>query len=140
MRCSFLPAILILSITTQAAAQMQTVGEDFGKTWLEKHGDSPVSSDEINNLWNWGSYPRGYQEINGQIQPILASTEIYYPLFMTNSTPVYINGTAAMDERNYIRQDFLSQEFVGDPWLFAQMTERPVVVFYPANTKGSILH
>src|SRR5512136_1937184 len=80
MRCSFLLAILILASTTQAAAQMQTVGEDFGKTWLEKHGDSPVSSDEKNNLWNWGSYPRGYQLINGQIQPILASTEIYYPL------------------------------------------------------------
>lgn len=145
IRCLFLLAILILIGTIQAAAQMQTTGGDFGKTWLEGHGASTVSSDEKNNLLNWGSYPRGYQVINGQVKPILASTKIYYPLFMTNSTPVYINGTAAMDERNYTRQDFLSQDFLSpdfieDPWLYAQMIEQPVIVFYPANTKGSVLH
>jgi hypothetical protein len=50
-----------------------------------------------------------------------------------------------MDERNYTRQDFLSQDFLSpdfieDPWLYAQMIEQPVIVFYPANTKGSVLH
>ncbi len=46
MRCLFLLALLILAGTTQATAQMQTVGEDFGKTWLEKYGESTISSDE----------------------------------------------------------------------------------------------
>ena len=37
----------------------QSVGEDFGTSWLEKYGRKPISTLEIaNNLWNWGLHPR----------------------------------------------------------------------------------
>lgn len=119
---------------------MQSVGEDFGKTWLEKYGDKPPHSDERNDLWNWGGIPRGYQVEKGQLYPVLAPTEWYYPLFPTNSTPLYLNGTAINSNRNYFSSDYISPESIGDPWFLAQLLGRTVVVFYASDNKASRLH
>jgi hypothetical protein len=118
---------------------MQIVGEDFGKMWLEKYSDNPDSSDERNDLWSWGVIPRGYQVERGQLYPVLASTEWYFPLFPTNSTPLYLNGTAINRNRNYISQDFISPDSIGDPWFLAQLLGRTVVIFYPSDNRASKL-
>ncbi|MCJ7444873.1 MAG: hypothetical protein MUO26_10140 [Methanotrichaceae archaeon] len=145
----FLIGAFVLCSMALSSAQMQSVGEDFGKTWIEKYGNKPVPAEEKNDLWSWGGIPRGYQIINGQLNPILAPTEIYYPMFMTNATPLYLNGTAWMKNRNYLppnfatsdflAPDFMSPDLIADPWFLAQELGRPVVIVYPSNTRGANL-
>jgi hypothetical protein len=149
MTFRFLILTLALCSQTTSFAQMQSVGEEFGKTWLEQYGDKPVSSSERNDLWSWGGIPRGYQVDNNQLYPVLAPTEWYYPLFVTNSTPLYLNGSTIYGHRNYVSpdfmppdfmsSDFMAPDFTGDPWFLAQLLGRPVVVFYPGNNKASTL-
>lgn len=40
----------------------QTVGGDYGREWLNTffiYNDKPVTSDPVNDLWNWGGVPKG---------------------------------------------------------------------------------
>ena len=134
-----------------AAPQMQSVSGDFGKTWLSQNANKFAAAPSTNNgndLWNWGSKPQGYEVVNGQISPIIAPTQTIYPAFMTNTTPIVVNGTS-WGRSNYISPDsttpnFISPyyafpDYISDPWFLAQIMERPVIVRYPANTKGSRL-
>ncbi len=135
-----------------AAPQMQSVGSDFGKTWLAQNANkfaAAPSTNNSNDLWNWGSKPQGYEVVDGQLYPITAPTRTIYPAFMTNTTPLVVNATSFWGNSNYISPDFATPNFmspyysfpdyISDPWFLAQLTERPVIVRYPANTKGSRL-
>ncbi len=136
---------LALSIASDslclAAPQMQSVGGEFGQSWLTQYSNKFVTSstNNTNDLWRWGGKPRGYDVFSGKLYPILAPSEFYYPGFLTNETPIVVNGTALMRNQQSLYLDFMSQEFWSDPWLLAQMTERPVVVVYPAEDGGSTL-
>lgn len=140
---------LILSIApcsfclaaSPAASPMQSVGEEFGQTWLTQNSNKFVisSTNNSNDLWKWGGKPRGYDVFLGKLYPLLAPTEVYYPGFMANATPIIVNGTALMRNQRSLYMDFMSQDFMSDPWLLAQMTERPVMVVYPADDRRSTL-
>jgi hypothetical protein len=129
-----------------AVSSMQSVGGEFGQTWLTQYGNKFVtaSSNNTNDLWKWGGKPRGYDVYQSKLYPLLAPTEVYYPGFITNTTPIFVNGTALMRNQrflymDYAAPDYMTSDFISDPWLLAQMTERPVMVMYPAEDGRSTL-
>jgi hypothetical protein len=100
----------------------QNVGDSFGSSWLAKYGTEPTSKIEIqNNLWRWGSAPKGFSLINGTLYPPGYAPQWYYPdTFRNNDTPIVINNTGSGNQQpNYQGMD---------PWLTAQLTGRPVTV------------
>lgn len=130
-----LSLILVLLGSGLAASQIQAVGGDYGKSWLSMNSNKFPKSDLQNNLWNWGGSPMGYERIGSTIQPVLAPKQIYYPSFMSNATPLVVNGTTMMDNRYYMSPDFSSPDFVENPSMLAEILERPVIVQFPARTK-----
>jgi len=98
----------------------QSVGEDFGTSWLDKHGTQPISTLEIaNNLWNWGAAPKGFALHNGTLYPPGTEPQWYYPTSYTDFTPIIINRT---DSGKFQAPTSLDV----DPWLLAQLSGRPV--------------
>jgi hypothetical protein len=130
---------------SNALSPMQNVGEDYGRTWLTQYSNKFVttSSNNTNDLWKWGGEPRGYEVFQGRLYPLLSPAELYYPGFITNSTPIFLNGTAYMRDQRYMYLNYIppytSPNSVTDPWLLAQMTDRPIVVVYPAEDGRSTL-
>lgn len=131
-----------LCIISNALSPMQSVGEDFGKTWLAQYSNKFVttSTNNSNDLWKWGGKPLGYEVFQGRLYPLLAPTELYYPGFINNATPIYVNGTALLRNQWHLYRNYMSPDFAADPWLLAQLTDRPVVVVYPAEDEKSTLH
>ena len=123
---------MALCITILATAYgAQDVGGDFGKSWLEQHGTqlSPATGTQ-NSLWNWGTAPKGYTLSDGQIIPPGYGTQLYYPNFLTNSTPITLNSTNAVSSN--LVPNFQSSISEGD-WLQAQLTGRPIAVTSTPN-------
>lgn len=147
---SIIILVIYLGITlcsfSFASSRMQSVGEVFGQTWLTQYSNKFVtaSSNNTNDLGKWGGKPRGYDVFQSKLYPTLAPTEVYYPGFITNTTPIVVNGTSLMRNQRLLYLDYMAPEymtsgFASDPWLLAQMTERPVVVMYPAENRRSTL-
>jgi len=119
-----LVSIILCMACIQAVQCYQNVGGDFGKSWLEQHGTKPVSIVEAqNNLWNWGSTPKGYTIYNNTLYPPGYGPKWFYPAILTSSAPVVVNSTEA---NNYLSQSLLPDAPYTDPWLLAQMLGRPV--------------
>lgn len=124
MRIIFLAAICIFSCLacTLPSCGFQSVGEDFGTSWLEKYGTMPISTLEIaNNLWNWGSAPKGFKLHNGTLYPPGTEPQWYYPNSFTDYTPIIINRTDSSNLQSPYSSDV-------DPWLLAQLSGRPVAL------------
>lgn len=137
----YMRTIMVLAVAFMLCslcfAMNQDVGGDYGKSWLIKYSNKFVSNkgsinSRTDDLWKWGGKPLGYEVFNNTLHPMLAPTEWYYPAFMTNTTPIVINGTALLKNRDFMPIDFLFPDFASDPWSIAQATERPVMVRYPA--------
>jgi hypothetical protein len=136
--------ILLIAIACALAGLMgmnsacgyQSVGEDFGQTWLEQYGTQPASTVEThNNLWNWGQAPKGYSVLNGTLYPPGYLPQWYYPsIYSTDYNPIVLNDSVA---GNYLTpsQSTSTLSYV-DPWLLAQLTGRPVQI--SKATKGSL--
>ncbi len=131
--------LLVMCGLALASPQMQNVGDEFGKTWLVENADKYAPPTTGSDLWNWGGNPLGYEVQNGKIYPVLAPSQWYYPTFMSNSTPLLVNGTAFLKNQIYVRPDFISPDYASDPWYLAQIMERPVIVTYPAPVGRSTL-
>lgn len=62
---------LFIASYAQSAGQYQSVGGDFGKTWISNfnaQNPAPAKNDsKSNSLWSWGSAPKGRSIINGQL-------------------------------------------------------------------------
>ncbi len=116
-------AFLVLIALSGSAYNAQNFGGDFGRSWLQQHGAMPSTANANNSLWNWGSAPKGYTVSNGNLYSTVYGPEWYYPDFMTNSTPIVINGTS-VNNANYISPNFMYE----DPWILAQITGQPVIV------------
>lgn len=99
----------------------QSVGEDFGTAWLEKYGTKPISTLEINSLWNWGSAPKGFKLHNGTLYPPGTEPQWFYPTSYTDFVPIIINRTDSSQFQSPSSSDM-------DPWLLAQLTGRPVAL------------
>jgi hypothetical protein len=80
MSSKFIVSILLISLISssplmasraQPAGGYQSVGGDFGKTWLSNFdaaNPKPVENNS-NSLWSWGSAPKGSMIFNGQLEP-----------------------------------------------------------------------
>ena len=129
---------------SMASQQMLSVGEEFGNTWLTENSHkfdaaNTRSSNNSGDLWNWGGKPLGYEVMNNKVFPLIAPTQWFYPAFATNKTPIVVNGTALLMNRNYMFPNFVSSGFTEDPWLLAQLSEQPVIVVYPSPNPYSTL-
>jgi hypothetical protein len=141
--------ILIMTIAFcmlgMASQQMLSVGGEFGNSWLTENShkfdaSNTKSTNNGGDLWNWGGKPLGYEVMNNKIFPLIAPTQWFYPAFATNLTPIVVNGTALLRNRNYMLPNFVSSGFTEDPWLLAQLSEQPVIVIYPpANPYSTLL-
>ncbi|MBN1235190.1 MAG: hypothetical protein JW999_03970 [Methanotrichaceae archaeon] len=106
------------------------MGEDFGTSWLEEYGGKPISTLEIaNNLWNWGSAPKGFTLRNGTLYPPGTAPQWYYPNSFTDYSPIIINRTDSSNLQAPMGFDV-------DPWLLAQLSGRPVALV--TEPKGSL--
>ncbi len=117
--------MLLIMVCKQGALGFQDVGADFGTSWLEQYGSRPASTiDTQNNLWSWGSTPKGYSFSNGVLYPPGYGLQWYYPSDWTSSDPIVINVTqgAAKVSSNQM----MSSSPYEDPWLVAQLSGRPV--------------
>lgn len=124
MRVPFAVIILLClsMICIQSSCGFQSVGEDFGTSWLEEHGTKPISTIEIqNNLWSWGSAPKGFKLYNGTLYPPGYEPQWYYPGLLSGYSPIIINKTETSNPEasNYLNID---------PWLLAQLSGRPVAL------------
>ncbi|HPS91332.1 MAG TPA: hypothetical protein PKV33_04170 [Methanothrix sp.] len=100
----------------------QSVGGDYGTSWMEKYGTKPISTMEIaNNLWNWGGAPKGFGLHGGVLYPPGTEPQWYYPTSYADYTPIIINRT----ESRYTGSQDMSSV---DPWLLSQLSGRPVVL------------
>ena len=113
--------ICFCSICISLSYGFQSVGEDFGSSWLEKYGTKPISTLEIaNNLWNWGEAPKGFSLLNGTLYPPGYAPQWFYPdTFRDNNTPIIMNNTGSSNLQSPNNPGV-------DPWLTAQLTGRPV--------------
>ena len=134
------PSVIItyvsLCITILSVAYCyQDVGGEFGMSWLQQHGVQFSSTSAAqNNLWNWGSAPKGFALFDGKIIPPGYGTQWYYPGTQANSTPIIINSTATAGS-NLLVPNFQSS-ISEDAWLESQLIGRPVAI---ANTpKGPL--
>ena len=65
--------VLVLAITSaiyqaQAAGNFQSVGGDFGRTWLQdRQAQNPSPTQNSTGLWNWGGAPKGSIVQNGAL-------------------------------------------------------------------------
>jgi hypothetical protein len=136
---------IVICTPGMASQQMLSVGGEFGNAWLTEnsHKFDAFNTKSANNggdLWNWGGKPLGYEVMNNKIFPLIAPTQWFYPAFATNKTPIVVNGTALLMNRNYMLPNFMSSGFTEDPWLLAQLSEQPVIVVYPpANPYSTLL-
>jgi len=110
----------IIIIFPQPSLSFIDVGGDYGVSWLEEHGTKPKVEETRNNLWNWGSVPKGFRIYNGTLYPPGQGPQWYYPSYATEGTPIVINDSAA---------GALPADYAGlDPWLTAQLSGRPVII------------
>lgn len=108
-------AFLLTGLIFQLSALAnQNVGGDFGKSWLQLHGDTSDATEKTPNLWSWGNAPKGYTIYNGKPIPPGSGPQWYYPNLQNNDTPLITNAT-------YL--DSIYQ----DPWILAQFIGRPVM-------------
>ena len=158
--------IILLAICASAFAQsvttagdssgqsstFQSVGGDFGRSWISEFKDQnkPANDSENlkNDLWSWGSTPKGKKMVNGKLVDAP-----YYNWTLYNisrnwlgdtsylGNPVYMNNSSL----GYYGYNYTSGEYVAaplsplylsdDPWVLAQQLERPVIgdnsVYYP---------
>lgn len=100
----------------------QNVGGDYGTSWLQNYGTMPASEFQVSGgLWDWGDAPKGYVLRNGMVYPPGTAPQWFYPLSVTDSTPIVINQSEQKDSQ--------SMAYYGlDPWLLAQLSGRPVTV------------
>jgi hypothetical protein len=122
MKATFIAIICVCLSSICISYGFQSVGEDFGTSWLETHGNMPISTLEIaNNLWSWGDAPKGFKLHNGTLYPPGTEPQWYYPNSYTDFTPIIINQTDSNKFQAPTSSDV-------DPWLMAQLTGRPVAV------------
>jgi hypothetical protein len=121
------------------ASGFQSVGGEFGRAWINNflaQNQKPPEEDLKNNLWNWGTAPKGKKLVGGKLVDAVSDTTV--KVNATNwlgdtrywANPIYLNGTSPYG--NYAGSASggmpLSPLFLSDdPWVLAQQLERPVL-------------
>lgn len=147
---AFVLSILFTACSAQLTNQFQSVGGDFGKSWISdfKSQNRPTASENLtNNLWSWGNAPKGKTVVDGKLVDSTNKTaKINYTANWLGDipigNPVYFNSSSPY---GYYGQDPNNPKFVNaapftplslsdDPWILAQQLERPVSApagYYP---------
>ncbi len=113
--------ISLMIIFPQSAQSFLDVGGEYGASWLKEHGEEPKIEETRNNLWNWGSAPKGFEIYNGTVYPPGYAPSWYHPYYAGNSTPIIINSNAGNGQQTADNAGL-------DPWLTAQLSGRPVAL------------
>ena len=113
--------ISLMIIFPQSAQSFLDVGGEYGASWLKEHGEEPKIEETRNNLWNWGSAPKGFEIYNGTVYPPGYAPSWYHPYYAGNSTPIIINSNAGNGQQTADNTGL-------DPWLTAQLSGRPVAL------------
>lgn len=111
----------LITILPQSALSILDVGGDWGASWLKEHGTEPNVEETDNNLWKWGSAPKGFKIHNETVYPPGYAPSWYYPNYAINSTPIFIDNSAS---KSYQPADYGGI----DPWLTAQLSGQPVAL------------
>lgn len=134
--------------SAQMTNQFQSVGGDFGKSWISDFkAQNQHAADEnlTNDLWNWGKTPKGKMIMGGK--PVDSTNKTYNINYTANwlgdipvGSPVYFNssspyGNYGRDANgNFVPAPLSPMSLSDDPWILAQQLERPVVMpagYYP---------
>ena len=118
---SIMICISLMIIFPQSAQSFLDVGGEYGASWLKEHGGEPEIEETHNNLWNWGSAPKGFEIYNGTVYPPGYAPSWYHPYYAANSTPIIINSNAGNGQQTADNTGL-------DPWLTAQLSGRPVAL------------
>jgi len=118
---SIMICISLMIIFPQSAQSFLDVGGEYGASWLKEHGGEPKIEETRNNLWNWGSAPKGFEIYNGTVYPPGYAPSWYHPYYAANSTPIIINSNAGNGQQTADNTGL-------DPWLTAQLSGRPVAL------------
>jgi hypothetical protein len=139
--------------SSDAGAAFQSVGGDFGKSWISEfqaqNKEEKNESDDLkNSLWSWGGAPKGKKLVNGKLVDYPYYNWYLYNLSMNwlgdtayLGDPVYMNNTSL----GYYGYNYTSGKYEAaplsplylsdDPWVLAQQLGRPVIsdnqVYYP---------
>lgn len=123
-------SISLIIIFPQSSQSFLDVGGAYGISWLKDHGTLPNVQEDHNNLWNWGSAPKGFTIYNNTVFPPGFAPLWYQPNSVTDSAPIIINDSAIGSGQT---GGFSSL----DPWLTAQLSGSPVA--FVKQPKGVLL-
>jgi hypothetical protein len=146
----YLIIISLLAICLSALAQsvvsggenehFQGVGGDFGRTMLNSlkaQNPQPAEQNASNDLWSWGSAPKGKTMVNGKLVDAAMTSVVNWSANWlgdrTNMQPIYLNGSSPYG--NYGKSNGLynpspltPMALSDDPWILAQQLDRPVMI------------
>lgn len=128
---SIMICISLMIIFPQSAQSFLDVGGEYGASWLKEHGEEPKIEETRNNLWNWGSAPKGFEIYNGTVYPPGYAPSWYHPYYAANSTPIIINSNAGNGQQTADNTGL-------DPWLTAQLSGRPVALISKPDRKSVV--
>jgi len=145
----YLVIISLLAICLSALAQSvvsgggndqyQGVGGDFGRAMLNSfkaNNPQPAEDNASNDLWSWGTAPKGKEMVNGKLVDAAATSEVNWSANWlgdrTNMQPIYLNGSSPYGYYGETNGEFISAPLTpmalsDDPWILAQQLERPVM-------------
>lgn len=149
----FMSSLLVISCNAQLTNQFQSVGGDFGKTWISnflaqnRPTTSTTNENLKNDLWSWGNKPKGKTLVNGKlVDSTNSTTKVNYsanwlgdrpigrPIYFNSSSP-YGNYGLNPDNANLVNPAPLTPMALSDdPWILAQQLELPVMApvgYYP---------
>jgi len=120
---------LVVSILIGGAfcsSSIQSVGGDFGRSWLENlPEDESTSALPSGDLWSWGGMPVGKEIVDGQLvdsvhEGMVVINGTDWMGTVPQGTPLYLNNTSNNSES--LTPFFLSD----DPWIRAQQLGQTV--------------
>jgi len=140
----FLACLLAGSSSAQSTSHFQSVGGEYGQTWISNYkaanpqpADQSTQQSGNNDLWSWGSAPKGSIIVDGKLQ----ADPYYYwkSLNLSNSwlEDAYVDPFTGNRVYSYVDPSTgITRYFYMDP-----ITGKPVYVEYnpAALTYGSAL-
>jgi hypothetical protein len=137
----FTLSLLIVACSAQTMNGFQSVGGDFGKSWISNfQAQNPPAAEEnlSNDLWGWGGAPKGKALVGGKLVDATSTTNTVNftanwlgelpqtaPIYMNSSSPYGNYGIAP--NGNYNPAPLTPMALSDDPWILAQQLERPVI-------------
>jgi hypothetical protein len=127
------------SSTTGESGRFQSVGGDYGKSWISdfKSQNEKPKEDLKNDLWDWGGAPKGKKAVGGKLvddtdnlTPQINFTANWLGTLPT-STPLVLNATNPYGNYGRTAGSFNQAPLTplalsDDPWVLAQQLDRPV--------------